>query len=706
MIADQLLDILSFHSKLAAKSANTLDLHKLLETLISETVKFIEASSGSIMIFNSEENCLQLYVSSRHPHLKQKNATGPIARLPIDEGIAGKVFSTGKPIIVENISNAPKDYKFIRKNDKGSFVSLPLQINKKKIGVLNLNRQPSQPAFSASELKKLYFVDTFIAGLIEKENLLDTINQGKTEVTRLYELSCILSDPTNFIDHLKEYLKKLTKTLFLERAALIKLSAPYEASLGELGQKPEAFSMLASHKMSKKQLLSIFESVSARLKYQLLTSINTDISEKSSVPLTLSFEENKETKELFCLPILVEEQPSHLLVVSRKYHIEDIEKAKRHYRFLYLASNNLKMALEREYMFLRNQEDQEMLLENATRNKIFLEISKDLASTLDPYTILQKAFDQFRKVISFSSISILLFDDLDNNYRLIMQPSQPVTQSYQQQVVSDITSVFKEYPVEPQLSNENFNKPIIFTPQNSATKSIKKFSQTLHLPIIIGETVSGLIHLAKTEKIPFSRHDLDITSQFTGIFITSIKNALIHKRTEKLAFTDPLTELFNHRYFQETLSHEFIRAQRYKKPLSLMVIDIDFFKKFNDTYGHLVGDKVLKHVAKIFGNSIREQIDTVARYGGEEFAVILPETSLEGASHFADRIRASVEESKIIEEDQELSVTLSIGVSCTLTTECFKTSDLIEAADIALYQAKENGRNQVKSYLESKVKNV
>jgi diguanylate cyclase (GGDEF)-like protein len=136
-----------------------------------------------------------------------------------------------------------------------------------------------------------------------------------------------------------------------------------------------------------------------------------------------------------------------------------------------------------------------------------------------------------------------------------------------------------------------------------------------------------------------------------------------------------------------------------------MVIDIDFFKKFNDTYGHLTGDKVLRHVARIFKNSVREQIDTVARYGGEEFGVILPETSLEGAEQFAERIRSSVENTKILEGDQELSITLSIGVACTEVTDCDKTSDLIEAADIALYQAKDDGRNQVKTYKESTIHN-
>ncbi|HPT48046.1 MAG TPA: GGDEF domain-containing protein, partial [Candidatus Rifleibacterium sp.] len=204
--------------------------------------------------------------------------------------------------------------------------------------------------------------------------------------------------------------------------------------------------------------------------------------------------------------------------------------------------------------------------------------------------------------------------------------------------------------------------------------------------------------------MPFTHKELDITSQFTGIFITSIKNALIHKRTEKLAFTDPLTELFNHRYFQETLAHEFIRARRYSKPLSLMVIDIDFFKKFNDTHGHLVGDKVLRHVAGIFNSSVREQIDTVARYGGEEFAVVLPETMIDGARLFAERIRSKVELTPLNHEGKELQVTLSIGVSCTMVTHCEKTSDLIEAADIALYRAKDAGRNQVLSFDESQLK--
>ncbi len=706
MLSKEAQKILQFHAKLAAKSANTVDLHKLLESINKEVLEFINASSGSIMIHNPEEKCLQLYVSSSHPIHGQQFKDGPVARIPIGKGVAGEVFTSGKPVIVSKASDLKDSTKLKRKGDPGSFLSMPLKINRRTIGVLNLNRVPEQPAFSNDDLKRLKTVDTLIASLIEKESFLNTINQNKTEIEGLYSLSCILSDSSNFQKSLNNFLKELGKLLKLERSAIIQLSSS-SAPTFSLDQIKDGFNILAAKHISSNQIQQIFKSVSARLKHQLLSSLSESGENPfNKEPLTLAFDENGEPRELFCIPLMVDGKPSHMLLVSRKYQKEDLEDAPRHYRFLYLVSQNLGMALEREEMIQRIKEDQEMLLENATRNRVFLEISKDLTSTLDPYVILQKAFNQFRHIISFSSISILLFDDLDNTYRLIIQPEYPISNQYKKALVDEIQYVFSEFPAEPGLSDENLNKPVVFKPQVPNAKALKEFKQTLNLPIILGDKVSGLIHLAKQDSEPFTRHELDITSQFTGIFITSIKNALIHKRTEKLAFTDPLTELFNHRYFQETLNQEFVRAKRYSKPLSLMVIDIDFFKKFNDTYGHLVGDKVLRHVAKIFQHSVREQIDTVARYGGEEFGVILPETPLKGAVLFAERIREAVESSKIPHEGKELSVTLSIGVSCTEVTDCHKTSDLVESADIALYSAKDGGRNQVKPYTESRVKNA
>lgn len=701
----KLESILDFHARLAEKAAETTDLHKLVESLIKETVEYMNADSGSIMVYDKHSDSLKLYVSSHHPVLKSQKSS-LVAEIPVKEGIAGKVFASGLPIVVENALQSDVKPKLRRKDDTGSFLSIPLKINQKLIGVMNLNRPSGQPGFTTADLTRLRAVDTMIASLIEKESLLDALEENRREIAGLYEMASILTEVNDFTGRLEEFLAKLSAELGLERLAILRVEKNPNNS--ESIEDNFDFNILAAHNLKPSLLQQMFKSVSARMQMQLSQSSGIFPADQETLrPPTLTFEEKDgSSSELFCIPLLIEGQPSHVLLVSRRYLDEDARQASKHYRFLYLVSQNLSMAIERENMLRMISEDQDLLYKTNQQNLFFLEISKDLTSTLDPYTILQKAFSNFNKVIGFTTIAILLFDDIENSYRLIVQPDAPISLRYQKKLIQQVFSLFSDFPADPALTQEIFGKPVFFKPQKLLEKQAVDYKHSLHLPVVIGDKVRGLIHLTRSMNEPFTNSDLDSTSQFTGIFITSIKNALIHKRTEKLAFTDPLTELFNHRYFQETLSHEFTRAKRYSKPLSLMFIDIDFFKKFNDTYGHLVGDKVLRHVATVFKKSVREQIDTVARYGGEEFAVILPETSLEGASRFAERIRSAVEKTHIIDEGRELSITLSIGVACTKVTNCEKPSDLIEASDIALYQAKNTGRNKVTTYKESKLKNA
>lgn len=155
------------------------------------------------------------------------------------------------------------------------------------------------------------------------------------------------------------------------------------------------------------------------------------------------------------------------------------------------------------------------------------------------------------------------------------------------------------------------------------------------------------------------------------------------------ANTDGLTELNNHRAFQETLANELQRALRYKAPLSVLLLDVDKFKQYNDTYGHPAGDQVLKQVAAILSAGARNT-DFVARYGGEEFVLILPNTESTGALELAERLRKDVETRKGFERD----VTISFGVA-TLSKEAMSAPELITQADKALYASKHAGRNRV-----------
>jgi two-component system cell cycle response regulator len=169
-----------------------------------------------------------------------------------------------------------------------------------------------------------------------------------------------------------------------------------------------------------------------------------------------------------------------------------------------------------------------------------------------------------------------------------------------------------------------------------------------------------------------------------------------NKRLELLSITDGLTKLHNHRHFQDELARAFEESQRYQRPLSLAMIDIDFFKKFNDTHGHAVGDDVLKRAAELYRSSVRST-DLVARYGGEEFAVMMPETELDDGIAFAEKIRAMIEETPLQTQAGPLNVTVSLGVASVPQSRIHSAKELIVAADRALYRAKRNGRNQVQA---------
>jgi two-component system cell cycle response regulator len=168
-------------------------------------------------------------------------------------------------------------------------------------------------------------------------------------------------------------------------------------------------------------------------------------------------------------------------------------------------------------------------------------------------------------------------------------------------------------------------------------------------------------------------------------------------RLEALAHTDPLTQALNRRALTQRLASELDRARRYEGVIALLMIDLDHFKRINDTYGHLVGDDVLREFAIILTSAVRS-VDMVARYGGEEFVVVLPETGAEGAIAFAERIRERIEAHAFRSGDRlTLRLTTSIGVATFPSSRVESVEDIFSRADAALYRAKAEGRNRVRA---------
>jgi two-component system cell cycle response regulator len=166
-----------------------------------------------------------------------------------------------------------------------------------------------------------------------------------------------------------------------------------------------------------------------------------------------------------------------------------------------------------------------------------------------------------------------------------------------------------------------------------------------------------------------------------------------HDEIYRLTTMDGLTQIYNRRYFEEAIEREISRSNRYRRDMSLIMMDLDHFKQVNDQFGHLAGDHVLKQVASAIKGKIRRE-DVFARYGGEEFGLLLPEVDLSGAQHMGEKVRRLIERLPIEFDREAIPVTLSIGV-VTQSTNATEAVELIKAADIKLYEAKSGGRNRV-----------
>jgi diguanylate cyclase (GGDEF)-like protein len=215
----------------------------------------------------------------------------------------------------------------------------------------------------------------------------------------------------------------------------------------------------------------------------------------------------------------------------------------------------------------------------------------------------------------------------------------------------------------------------------------------LGAPLRRGHSVLGVIVVERDPAEPaFDTDDEAMLVSLAGPAGIAVDNVLLHREAQRLSVTDPLTGAGNLRHMTTTLAREVERATRFDRPLALLLMDLDHFKRVNDTYGHTVGDAVLRELSRRVAACVRE-VDTVARYGGEEFVVITPETDTEGALHLAARICEAIREAPFVVGEDNVIVTVSIGVA-SLPSHGTSSGDLVRAADDGLYAAKRAGRDR------------
>lgn len=331
---------------------------------------------------------------------------------------------------------------------------------------------------------------------------------------------------------------------------------------------------------------------------------------------------------------------------------------------------------------------------------VILEINREILSTLETDKLHFLIVKKISEVIKDTRCSII---HVDNNRK-----TGCILATCEDPELKNITIDLSKYPEITKAIEEDTT---IIIKDVGDSKVIKEFREGLLnigiqsiivIPIHYAEGTTGILYLKTLRRgWQLSESEIKTCQIVANMASVALRNAHLFnivkeekKLLEKMAVTDGLTMLYNHSYFVKRLTEEFKRTKRYGTQLAFLMIDIDDFKKINDSYGHQKGDIILQKVAMVIKKSVRET-DIVARYGGEEFSVILPHTNKEDAANLANRIRVSVQNYKPETFNGEVSITVSVGVSIYPATGIESVDELIRCADDRLYQAKCNGKNAV-----------
>jgi diguanylate cyclase (GGDEF)-like protein len=322
------------------------------------------------------------------------------------------------------------------------------------------------------------------------------------------------------------------------------------------------------------------------------------------------------------------------------------------------------------------------------RMEVIYENSRTLASLLDPDGVIKEIMRILGAVLRYETYAIIIRDrDGHHYFRARCVKNQKNFHVKQFPLTSD-SLITKVMETGESVRVGNCHGRTDYTAMSDSTSALMLVPMTSH-----GHTI-GVLLAEGTAVDQFTEREGQLFSIVARSASMALENAELHKRTEELTIIDELTETFNYRYFVQKLQEEKRRALRYTVPLSLIMVDIDWFKKLNDSYGHEVGNIVLKDISGIIKRCVRD-VDLFARYGGEEFAVILPQTGVSEAHRIGERIREQVEKAVIDAGSAgKVRVTVSVGIS-SFPENGKSQEELVSAADQALYRAKGEGKNLV-----------
>lgn len=622
----------------------------------------------AMTLFQADAACFVLYDDHRVLHLRyQRNIPldiNPDDPLPSDD-LLWQTIKDGIPWLLEDYPNHPLAKETWIKAGIKSAISVPLYIHGQVLGAFYLFRTRDRKVFDAADLESLETLGGQISTTLQNAKLFANERQRADELGALRDTLADFSAQLGLPDLMHA---------ILQRAVALLL-----ASGGELGlYEPEygGLRVVACYNMERSDegtFIPIGQGVMG-------TVVQTG--EILSIPNYGTWG-NRLPEYTQCTGHSVIAAP--LRARGKLVGVINIVDKNTDRVFTENEIHILKTFAQQAAIAVDNAHLFEAANRRAEEAETLREVSLIVAGILDKDQAVQRILELLGRVVICDSAIVLLKEA--DVLKVVGERQWTKTPSF-------LDVAFPIKSTSPYSEVARHNTPLLLPDISERFPEWGESHQAcMAVPLNAHNQVLGVLAVHSSNPHYFTQTKLRLLSAFASHVSIAIANAHLYEEAQYLAITDPLTKIYNRRYFFEIAQREFDRATRYGHQLSMLMLDIDHFKAVNDTYGHQIGDIALQKVANSCRESIRD-IDILARYGGEEFIILLPNTEQQGALHVAHRIRDKISNIPTNAGKYSIPITVSIGVA-TLTKEITTLDILIGQADAMLYKAKEAGRNRV-----------
>jgi diguanylate cyclase (GGDEF)-like protein/PAS domain S-box-containing protein len=592
-------------------------------------------------------------------------------RMQIDgAGLTVAAFNTGEVVYAPDVSQDPR-YVSGTPLTRSEIV-FPLRFQGEVMGVLNLE-SPELDAFGENERRLLSAFADRAAMALENARLFELTDTQLRQINLLNSITRASLESFDFPIMLAVMADRF-RDLFSAKGCYIALWDDEQKTILP-GMGSQIDEELELHFSPQPGELSLVETV--------LNSTTPLTIEKISGSLRVSprFASKYDNYALLGLPLVVSQQKLGAVILLYE----------RPHRFLTLEMRLAEQAAGQVALAIARARSLEASQRRAQEAENLRQATAALAAALDLRQVLDNILDHLEQVIPYDRACVYLLEEQTLHAVAVSGfASEPQVLGY-------------NFPVSNALAQQIMvmSHPLILE-DAAAEPRFTGWIETGHVhawmgvPLIIHGSLIGFLTLGSQVQGTYAREQANLAQAFANQAAAAIANARLYSEVQRLAITDPLTGLYNRRGFSEIGHREVERTRRYKRPLSVILLDIDLFKNINDTYKHAIGDQVLRILAERCRKRTRE-VDIMGRYGGEEIVILLPETDRAGGLRAAEHLRRDVAEDPFETEVGPLWVTISLGVADSLNGEC-NLDELVDRADAAMYAAKQAGRNRVMSY--------